>query len=51
MKASTLTALAIAAGLAISSVGVVVTVQMGAAHAEDGTTLITLGTAGGPLPR
>jgi ribonuclease BN (tRNA processing enzyme) len=51
MRGSTFTALAVAASLAIPEAGALVIWQTGAAHAEAGTTLITLGTAGGPLPR
>jgi ribonuclease BN (tRNA processing enzyme) len=51
LKANTSIVLAVAAALAISAVGFVVPVQTGAAAAETGTILITLGTAGGPLPR
>ena len=51
MKASTSINLAVAASLAISTAAILVPTQRDAARADEGTILITLGTAGGPLPR
>ncbi|MGA7429344.1 MAG: MBL fold metallo-hydrolase, partial [Xanthobacteraceae bacterium] len=51
MKASTSIHLAVAASLAISTATILVTTLRDAARADEGTILITLGTAGGPLPR
>ncbi|MGB6662993.1 MAG: MBL fold metallo-hydrolase [Xanthobacteraceae bacterium] len=51
MKASTSILLAVTASLAISTAGILLPTQRDAARADEGTILITLGTAGGPLPR
>jgi ribonuclease BN (tRNA processing enzyme) len=47
MKLKTFSAMAVVAGLATAASGG----QFDTAHAETATTLVTLGTAGGPLPR
>jgi ribonuclease BN (tRNA processing enzyme) len=51
MTGKTISVLAIIAGLAMTAMSDRIMAQNGPAKAEAGTTLITLGTAGGPLPR